>query len=103
MFLSAVYSNFFKNRIECFSNSMLHVLDQYWSINNSHTIQKQKHEIIKNNLNTRGVKGIKQLRYDLVSNFDKSLSNAIPIGCLSGYTPSSILCFCISIFKHTNL
>ena len=69
MFLSFSDSNFFKNRAECFSNSKLHALDQYWSVNNSHPMRKQMHEIIENILNTRGEKTIKQSRLVLVRNF----------------------------------
>ena len=60
MFLSSADSIFFKSRAECFSNSNLHALDRYWSINNSHPMHEQMHEIIEDILNTRGEKTIKQ-------------------------------------------
>ena len=83
MFFSSVDSHFFKNRAECFSNSKLHALDKYWSVNNSHPMHKQMHEIIENILNTRGEKTIKQSRLDLVRNLERSLSISTPMGRLS--------------------
>ena len=83
MFLSSVDSIFFRSRAECFSNSKLHALDRYWSINNSHPMHQQIHEIIETILNTRGEKTIKQSRLDLVRNFERSLSISTPMGRLS--------------------
>ena len=83
MFLSSADSNFFKNRAECFSNSKLHALDKYWSINNSHPMHEQMHKIIENILNTRGEKTIRQSRLDLIMNFERSLSISTPMGRLS--------------------
>ena len=83
MFLSYAEAIFFKNRAECFSNNKLHALDQYWSINNSHPMHKQMHEIVESILSTRGEKTIKQTRLDLVRNFERSLSISTPMGRLS--------------------
>ena len=47
MFLLSADSVFFKSRAECFSNSNLHALDRYWSINNSHPMYDHMHEIIE--------------------------------------------------------
>ena len=69
MFLSSADSIFFKDRAECFSNSKLHALDQYWSNNNSHPMHQQIHEIIENILKKRGEKTLRQSRLDLVKNF----------------------------------
>ncbi|WP_269617130.1 hypothetical protein [Prochlorococcus marinus] len=103
MFLSSVDSIFFKSRAECFSNSKLHALDRYWSINNSHPMHEQMHEIIENILNTRGEKTIKQSRLDLVMNFERSLSISTPMGRLSANIISFISCFIISKVNQTNL
>ena len=83
MFLSPADSNFFENRAECFSTTKLHALDQYWSINNSHPMHDQMHEIIEKILNTRGEKTIRQSRLDLIRNFEKSLLISTPMGRLS--------------------
>ena len=83
MFLSSADSIFFKSRAECFSNSKLHALDRYCSINNSHSMHEQMHEIIEDILNTRGEKTIKESRLDLVRNFEKSLSIPTPMRRLS--------------------
>ena len=93
MFLSSADSIFFKSRAECFSNSKLHALDRYWSINNSHPMHNQIHEIIETILNTRGEKTIKQSRLDLVRNFERSLSISTPLGRLS----ANIISFISSI------
>ena len=103
MFLSSADSNFFKNRAECFSNSKLHALDQYWTINNSHPMHKQMHEIIENILSTRGEKTIKQSRVDLVRNFERSLSISTPLGRLSANIISFISFFVISKVNQSNL
>ena len=96
MFLSTDDSNFFKNRAECFSNSKLHALDQYWSINDSHPMHKQMHKIIENILKTRGEKTIEQSRLDLVRNFERSLSLSTPLGRFSAKIISFISCIVIS-------
>ena len=96
MFLSSADSVFFKSRAECFSNSKLHALDRYWSINNSHPVHKQMHEIIEDILNTRGEKTIKQSRLDLVRNFERSLSISTPMGRLSANIISFISFFVTS-------
>ena len=96
MFLSYVDFTFFKRRAECFSNSKLHALDRYWSINNSHPMHEQIHEIIENILNTRGEKTIRQSRLDLIMNFERSLSISTPIGRLSANIISFISYFVIS-------
>ena len=96
MFISSVDSNFFKNRAESFSNSKLHALDKYWSINNSHPMHKQMHEIIESILNTRGEKTIRQTRLDLVRNFERSLSISNPMGRLSANIISFISYFVVS-------
>tara|TARA_B100000579_G_scaffold189736_1_gene154939 strand:+ start:1059 stop:1373 length:315 start_codon:yes stop_codon:yes gene_type:complete len=83
MFLSFPDSIFFKSRAECFSNSKLHALDKYWSINKSHYMHEQIHEIIENILITRGEKTIKQSKLDLIMNFERSLSISTPMGRLS--------------------
>ena len=80
MFLSSADSKFFIYRAECFSNSKLHSLDQYWSENNTHPMHKQIHEIIENILIKRGEKTIRQKRLDLVINFERSLSISNPLG-----------------------
>ena len=103
MFLSSADSIFFKNRAECFSNSKLHALDRYWSINNSHPMHEQMHEIIENILNTRGEKTIKQARFELVRNFERSLSISTPMGRLSANIISFISCFVISKVNKTNI
>ena len=103
MFLSSADSIFFKSRAECFSYSMLHSLDRYWSINNSHPMHEQMHEIIEDILNTRGEKTIKQSRLDLVRNFERSLSISTPMGRLSANIISFISCFVISKVNPTNL
>ena len=92
MFLSSDDTNFFKNRAECFSNSKLHALDQYWSINDSHPMHKQMHHIIENILINRGEKTIKQSRLDLVSNLERSLSISTPMGRLSANIISFVSC-----------
>ena len=96
MFLSSGESKFFNNRAECFSNSKLHDLDQYWSNNNSHPMHQQIHEIIENILNKRGEKTIRQSRLDLVKNLERSLSISTPIGRLSANIISFISKFAIS-------
>ena len=96
MFLSSADSIFFKTRAECFSNSKLHALDRYWSINNSHPMHEQMHEIIEDILYSRGEKTIKQSRLDLVRNFERSLSLSTPIGRLSANIISFISFFVIS-------
>ena len=93
MFLSSVDSIFFKSRAECFSNSKLHALDRYWSINNSHPMHEQMHKIIEDILNARGEKTIKQSRIDLVRNFKRSLSSSTPMGRLSANIISFISFF----------
>ena len=103
MFMSSADSIFFKSRAECFSNSKLHALDQYWSINNSHPMHKQMHEIIENILNSRGEKTIKQSRLDLVRNFERSLSISTPLGRLSANIISFISSLVMSKFNLTNL
>ena len=103
MFLSSTDSIFFKSRAECFSNSKLHALDRYWSVNNSHPMHEQMHEIIENILNTRGEKTIKQSKLDLVRNFEKSLSISTPMGRLSANIISFISCFLSSKINKTYL
>ena len=103
MFLSSADSVFLKCQAECFSNSKLHALDRYWSINNSHPMHEQMHEIIENILNTRGEKTIKQSRLDLVRNFERSLSISTPMGRLSANIISFISCFVMSKVNPTNL
>ncbi len=103
MFLSSDDLNFFKNRAECFSNSKLHALDQYWSINNSNPMHKQIHEIIENILHIRGEKSIKQSRLDLVRNFERSLSISTPMGRLSANIISFISYLVITKDNQTNL
>ena len=103
MFLSSVDSIFFKNRAECFSNSKLHALDQYWSINNSHPMHKQIHEIIENILNSRGEKSIRQSRSDLIKNFERSLSISNPMGRLSANIISFISSLVMSKVNPNNL
>ena len=83
MFLSSADSVFFKSRAECFSNSKLHALDRYWSINNSHPMHQQMHEIIENILNTRGEKTIKQSRLDLVSSSGNLFFFLVKDNCIS--------------------
>ncbi|WP_225866523.1 hypothetical protein [Prochlorococcus sp. MIT 0801] len=92
---------FFKSRAECFSNSKLHALDRYWSINNSHPMHEQMHEIIEDILNTRGEKTIKESRLDLVRNFERSLSISTPMGRLSANIISFISCFVMSMVNST--
>ena len=103
MYLSSADSIFFKSRAECFSNSKLHALDRYWSINNSHPVHKQIHEIIETVLNTRGEKTIKQSRLDLVKNFERSLSISTPMGRLSANIISFISSLVMSKVNPTNL
>ena len=103
MFLSSADSNFFKNRAECFSNGKLHALDQYWSINNSHPMHKQMHEIIEDILNTRGEKTIKQSKLDLIRNFERSLSISTPMGRLSANIISFFSFFVSSLVNQTDL
>ena len=103
MFLSSDDTNFFKNRAECFSNSKLHALDQYWSINDSHPMHKQMHHIIENILINRGEKTIKQSRLDLVSNLERSLSISTPMGRLSANIISFVSCVFFSNVNQTNL
>ena len=103
MFLSSADSVFFKSRAECFSNSNLHALDRYWSINNSHSKHEQMHQVIEDILNTRDEKTIKQSRLDLVRNFERSLSISTPMGRLSANIISFISCFVISKVNQTNL
>ena len=93
MFLSSSESQFFNNLAECFSNSKLHALDQYWSDNNSHPMHQQIHEIIENILNKRGEKTLRQRRIDLIMNFEKSLSISTPMGRLSANIISFITKF----------
>ena len=96
MFLSYSDSVFFKSRAECLSNGKVHALDRYWSINNSHPMHEQIHEIIEEILNTRCEKTIKQSRLDLVRNFERSLSISTPMGRLSANIISFISKFAIS-------
>ena len=103
MFLSSADSIFFKSRAECFSNSKLHSLDKYWSINNSHPMHNQMHEMIGNILNSRGEKTIKESRLDLARNFERSLSISTPMGRLSANIISFISCFVMSKVNPTNL
>ena len=103
MFLSSADSVFFKSRAECFSNSNLHALDRYWSINNSHPMHEQMHQVIEDILNTRGEKTIKQSRLDLVRNFERSLSISTPMGRLSANIITFISSLVMSKIKPTNL
>tara|TARA_B100000459_G_C8446855_1_gene144116 strand:- start:37 stop:348 length:312 start_codon:yes stop_codon:yes gene_type:complete len=103
MFLSSADSIFFQNRAECFSNSKLHALDKYWSINNSHPMHEQIHKIIENILNTRGEKTVRQRRLDLIMNFERSLLISNPMGRLSARIISFISYFVISKANQTNL
>ena len=103
MFLSYGDSIFLKKRAECFSNSKLHALDKYWSINNSHPMHEQIHKIIENILNTRGEKTIRQKRLDLIMNFERSLSISTPLGRFSAKIISIISYFVISKDNQTNL
>ena len=103
MFLSSADFIFFKSRAECFSNSKLHALDRYLSINNSHPMHEQLHEIIEDILNTIGEKTIKQSRLDLVRNFERSLSISTPMGRLSANIISFISCLALSKVNQTNL
>ena len=96
MFLSAADSKFLNKRAECFSNSKLHALDEYWSINNTHPMHQQIHEIIENILNKRGEKTIRQKRLDLVMNFERSLSISNPLGRLCANIISFFTYFVIS-------
>ncbi|WP_225866961.1 hypothetical protein [Prochlorococcus marinus] len=101
--MSSADSIFFKSRAEYLCNSKLHVLDQYWSINNSHPMHKQMHEIIEIILNSRGEKTIKQSRLDLVRNFERSLSISTPMGSLRANIISFISFFVMSKVNPTNL
>ncbi len=96
MFLSPYDSKFLNNRAECFSNSKLHALDQYWSKNNSHPMHQQIHEIIENILQKRGEKTIRQTKLELVMNFERSLSISTPMGRLSANIIAFISRFAIS-------
>ncbi len=102
MFLSSSDSVFFKSRAECFSNSNLHALGRYWSINNSHPMNEQMHQVNKDILNTRGERTIKQSRLDLVRNFERSLSISTPMGRLSANIISFISFFVTSKLNQTN-
>ena len=102
MFLSSADSVFFKSRVECFSNSKLHALDRYWSINNSHPMHEQMHQVIVDILNTRGEKTINQSRLDLVRNLERSLSISTPMGRLSANIISFISFFVTSKSNQTN-
>ena len=102
MFSSSADSIFFESRVECFSNSKLHALDRYWSINNSHPMHEKMHKIIEDILNTRGEKTIKQSRLDLVRNFERSLSISTPMGRLSANIISFISFFVTSKPNQTN-
>ena len=103
MFLSSADSVFFKSRAEYFCNSKLHALDRYWSINNSHPMHEQIHEIVEDILNTRGEKTIKQSRLDLVRNFERSLSISTPMGRLSASIISIVSCLAFSKVNQTIL
>ena len=103
MYLSYVDSNFFKNRAEFFSNSKLHALDQYWSINNSHPMHKQMHQIIENILKARGERTINQSKLELVRNLERSLSISTPMGRLSANIISFISYFVFFKLNQTNL
>ena len=96
MFLSSADSKYFIYRAECFSNSKLHSLDQYWSNNISHPMHQQIHEIIESTLIKRGEKTIKQKRIELVMNFERSLSISNPMGRLCANIISFISYFVIS-------
>ena len=96
MFLSPAESEFLNHRAECFTNSKLHALDQYWSNNSSHPMHQQIHEIIESILKKRGEKTIRQSRLDLVKNLERSLSISTPIGRLSANIISFISKFAIS-------
>ena len=102
MFLSSADSVFFKSRVECFSNSNLHALDRYWSINNSHPMHEQMHQVIEDILNPRGKKTIKQSRLDLVRNLERSLSISTPMGRMSANIISFISFFVTSKLNQTN-
>ena len=103
MFLSSADSVFFKSRAECFSNSNLHALDRYWSINNSHPMHEQMHQVIEDILNTRGEKTIKQSRLDLVRNFERSLSISTPMGRFGANIITFISSLVMSKINPTNL
>tara|TARA_Y100001968_G_C19238932_1_gene658392 strand:+ start:492 stop:803 length:312 start_codon:yes stop_codon:yes gene_type:complete len=103
MFLSTADSIFFRNRAKYFSNSKLHALDQYWSVNNSHPVHQQIHEIIENILKTRGEKTIRQTRLDLIMNFERSLSISNPMGRLSANIISFISYFVVSKVNQSDL
>ena len=103
MFMSSADFIFFKSRAKCFSNSNLHALDRYWSINNSHPMHEQMHEIIEDILYSRGEKTIKQSRLDLVRNFERSLSISTPMGRLSANIISFISFLVLSKVNQTNL
>ena len=96
MFLSPADTKFFHNRAECFSNSKLHALDQYWSNNNSHPMHQQIHGMIENILIKRGERTQRQVKADLIKSFEKSLLISTPLGRLSANIISYITRFCIS-------
>ena len=102
MFFSSADPKYFKYRAEYFSNSKLHDLDQYWSINNSHPMHRQIHEIIENILHTRGEKTIRQSRAELISNFERSFSISNPMGRFSANIISFISYFLISKASRIN-
>ena len=103
MFLSSADSIFFKSQAEYFSNSKLHSLDRYWSVNYSHPMHEQMHEKIENILNARGEKTIKQLRLDSVRNLERAFSISTPMGRLSANIISFISCLVISKVNKTYL
>ena len=96
MFLSSADSKFFIYRAECFSNSKLHSLDQYWSKNISHPMHKQIHEIIENILIKRGEKTIRQTKIDIIMNLERSFSISNPMGRLCAKIISFISYFAVS-------
>ena len=102
MYLSASDSIFFKNRAECFSNSKLHALDKYWSINNTHPMHDQMHEIIENILDNRGEKTIRQTKLDLIMKLERSLSISNPMGRFSANILSFVSHFLIFNLNKNN-
>ena len=85
MFMSSADSIFFKSRAECFSNTKLHSLDKYWSINNSHPMHNQMHEIIENILKDNLSESI-ILGCAGMSNLATQLTNEFKIPIIDGVT-----------------
>tara|TARA_B100001250_G_scaffold406180_1_gene424809 strand:+ start:1605 stop:1928 length:324 start_codon:yes stop_codon:yes gene_type:complete len=83
MFVSRNDSDFFLSKLEFFSTSKLHALDEYWSNNSAHPTHRQIHELIEDILIQRGENTLKGKRINLIRSLEKSFLISNPMGRFS--------------------